>query len=350
MDLTPSYPNIISYEILNTYIQNKINFEYYNNLYLLDNYHLKKNDNNNEIKNVANIYESTEIEEIEEFKKNICNENEEHYELEEHDEPHQPDENIEIEDAWESAINDEKFYINNKIARIFPILKNFNNFSKIKIDDDSFCYITIREIADIISKIICYHLLEHNLNPQKCIVADYTSGVGGNVLSFGKFFKLVYAIELDELRSEYLKNNINVYGYKNIKVINSCAIEFNSSKLIETNPNIVFIDPPWGGAGYKNSECLTLCLGPVNLEILVMDIVNKFSIHYEQIVNSNPKEKYDNYNNKFIILKLPKNYDIEYFYNYIKTRNNFNNYNIVLYLYVLNKMLIIVCELQYKYY
>jgi len=344
MDLTPSYPNIISYEILNKYIQNKINFEYYNNLYLSYNYHFSKNDDNNKINNIDE-YPINEI-----CKKNLCNENNENNEYEEHDKQYQPHENNEIEDAWETAINDDKFYINNKIARIFPVLKNFNNFSKIKIDDDSFCYITIREIADIISKIICYHLLEHNLNPQKCIIVDYTSGVGGNVLSFGKFFKLVYAIELDELRYEYLKNNINVYGYKNINVINSCAIEFNSSKLIETNPNVVFIDPPWGGAGYKNNENLILSLGPVNLEVLVINIVNKFSIHYEQIVNSNPKEKYDNYNNKFIILKLPKNYNIEYFYNYIKTRNNFTNYNIVLYLYVLNKMLIIVCELQYKYY
>lgn len=310
MELTQNYPNIISYEVLNKYIKDKVNFEYYNNIYLI-------NDINNTINDtINNNYNKKEI----------------------------------IVDAWESSINDDKFYINNKIARIFPLLKNFNNFSKIKIDEDSFCYITIREIADIISKIICYHLLEHNLNPLKCIITDYTSGVGGNVLSFSKFFKFVIAIELDKLRSEYLKNNIEVYGYKNIKVINGCAIEFNNNELVEINPNIVFVDPPWGGSKYKNSETLTLSLGDINLEELVINIVNKFSLHYNQIVESNPKEKYNNYNNKFIILKLPKNYDVEYFYNYIKTNNNFINYNIFMYLYVLNKMLIIVCELQYKYY
>ena len=98
------------------------------------------------------------------------------------------------EDPWEMSINDNNFYINNKIARIFPILKNFNNLSKIKIDDESFSYITIREIADLISKIICFHLLEFNLNPLKIKIIDYTSGVGGNVLSFCRFFKYVYAI------------------------------------------------------------------------------------------------------------------------------------------------------------
>lgn len=353
MDLTQSCPNIIYYEILSQYIQNKANSEYFNNIYLVNN-NIYYNDINNKLQysSILNVNIMNEVNNTQQ--NNFINEiNEEKLKPEaDTNTPTDVDNNNEDkdEDAWESAINDEKFYINNKIARIFPVLKNFNNFSKIKIDDDSFCYITIREIADTISKIICYHLLEHNINPQKCTILDYTAGVGGNVLSFGKFFKLVYAIELDELRAEYLKNNINVYGYKNINVINGCAIKFNSSKLIETNSNIVFIDPPWGGTGYKNNESLTLSLGTINLEELVIDIVDKFSTNYNQILNLNPKEQYNNYNNKFIILKLPKNYDVEYFYNYIKTRNNYNNYNIVLYLYVLNKMLIIVCELQHKFY
>lgn len=316
MDLTHCYPNIITYQILDDYINNEINYDIYKNLYLIDNKFKKKVMYHNNLNNNYNKL----------------------------------DHNINNDDAWDSAINDEKFYINNKIARIFPILKNFDNFSKIKIDDESFCFITIREIAEIISKIICYHLLEYNLNPQKSIVVDYTSGVGGNVLSFGKFFKLIYAVELDDLRAEYLKNNIDVYGFKNIEVVNSCAIEFNNLRLIETNANVIFMDPPWGGSDYKNNNNLTLSLGSINMEELVINIAQKFSIYYENIVNNNPKEKYNNYNNKFIVLKLPKNYDIEYFYNYIKERNNFDNYNISMYLYILNKMIIIMCELKYKYY
>ena len=252
-------------------------------------------------------------------------------------------------DAWESAINDDRFYINNKIARIFPILKKFDNYSKIKIDEESFSYITIREISDTISKIICYHILEYNLNPQKIIIADYTSGVGGNVLSFCKFFKYIYAIELDKTRSEYLSNNIDVYGFKNVKVINKCAIEYNNENMINDNPNVIFIDPPWGGIGYKNNDTLTLKLGQIQIEDLIIDITNQFSNYYNKITLNNLKEKSNNYNNKFIILKLPKNYDIEYFYNHIKKNNNFNNYNITICLYILNKMFIVVCELQYKY-
>lgn len=341
MDFTLNNPNIISYDILDEYINNKINYKYFKNLYLYENeyniniinkFNLQLDNNKNGVNNTntnINININTPTDNFINKKVN--------------------DEDFN-EDPWDSSINDDKFYINNKIARIFPILKNFNNFGKIKIDDDSFCYITIREIAEIISKIICYHLLEHNLNPQKSTIIDYTSGVGGNVLSFGKFFKFVYAIELDSIRADYLINNISVYGFKNIKVINSCAIEFNSNQLIQTNPNVVFVDPPWGGSNYKNNENLTLSLGSIELEKLVIEIVKKFSDYYVQVVENNPKEKNNNYNNKFVILKLPKNYNVEYFYNYIKSNNNFSNYNICLYLYILNKMIVIVCELQYKFY
>ena len=254
--------------------------------------------------------------------------------------------NQENEDVWESVINDDQFYINNKIARIFPILKNFSNFSKIKIDEESFCYITIREIADTISKIICEHLLNHNLNPQRIIICDYTAGVGGNVLSFCKYFKYVHAIEIEPIRTEFIKNNIEIYGYKNVNVLNMCAIEFNELHMINLNPHIIFVDPPWGGSNYKNNDLMILSLGSIQLEKLLIDIIKKFSSNY--LNSSNSFDKLNNYNNKFIVLKLPKNYDLDHFYNWIKLHNNFPNYDISIYLYILNKMLIIVCELKYK--
>jgi 16S rRNA G966 N2-methylase RsmD len=245
------------------------------------------------------------------------------------------------EDAWEDSINDNKFYINNKIARIFPIIKNFNNYSKLKIDEDSFSYITVREIADMITKIISYHLLFFNLNPQKMVIIDYTAGVGGNVLSFSKYFSYVYGIEIDELRASYLENNINVYGFHNISVINDSSINFNYNDMIKINPNVIFMDPPWGGNDYKNSDKLILKLGEKMIEELVVDIIKIFSEYY---LNNDPKNL--NKRNKLIVLKLPKNYDIEYFYNYINALK-VENYDTNIYLYILNKMIIIICELNY---
>ncbi len=281
----------------------------------------------------SNSEEESEIEielEIEENKKNI----------------------LKDEDPWEASINDNKFYINNRIARVFPQMKNFANFGKIKIDDDSFKFITVREIAEIISKIISHHLLQFNINSQKSTIIDYTAGVGGNVLSFSKYFGQVYGIEISELRAEYLKNNVDVYGYKNIHVINESAIEFNTNKMIQINPSVIFIDPPWGGALYKNHDMLTLKLGEIEIENLILDIVERFSDYYRNLLSGitelheRQKITFNNTTNKLIVLKLPKNYDIEYLYNYIKNINS-SYYILKSYLYILNKMLIVIVELYF---
>ncbi len=237
-------------------------------------------------------------------------------------------------DVWEKAIEDNKFLQINKITRIFPYLKNNADYNTIKIDEDSYNYITIKDIADIISKIICNHLINMNINPRRINIADYTAGVGGNALSFSKYFNKVYCIELDELRCKYLDNNLKIYNCDNYEIINGDSLKFNEERMIKDNIDVIFIDPPWGGSGYKYSENLRIKLGEMYMEELVIDIYNKF------MKNEN------NNNNKLVVLKLPKNYDIESFYQYIKKNNeNNDNYTIYCKLYIMNKMLIIVCEL-----
>ena len=239
-------------------------------------------------------------------------------------------------DVWDEAINDNDFIIKNKISRIFPQLKNPNNYSKLLIDEESFSFITIREIAELTSKIISYHLIKNNINPQKINIIDYTAGVGGNIFSFSKYFNYVYAIEIDETRANYLQNNINIYNLKNINVINDSSINFNNNDMLAINPNVIFIDPPWGGSYYRKNDLLKLSLSDVPIEELVFDIFNKFST-----IEINP---FDSYSNRVVVLKLPKNYDIEYFYNYLKKNTADKNYIILSYIYILNKMFILVCE------
>ena len=108
----------------------------------------------------------------------------------------------------------------------------------------------------------------------------------------------------------YLLNNINIYNLKNIKVINDSSINFNNNDMIEINPNVIFIDPPWGGVWYRNNDLLKLTLGDIPIEELIIDIFDKFYTIVTSSTNS--------YSNRLIVLKLPKNYDIEYIYNYIK--------------------------------
>jgi tRNA/tmRNA/rRNA uracil-C5-methylase (TrmA/RlmC/RlmD family) len=246
--------------------------------------------------------------------------------------------------SWANVINDKSYIYKNRKVRIFPVLKNKLDYSKLKIDEESFNYITIREIADFTSKVICHHLINDFLNPLRSVVCDLTAGVGGNTLSFSNYFSQVHAVEIVKDRYDDLINNSNVYKCKNISFYNSCAIKFINEDLESINPSVLFIDPPWGGVDYKKSESLELSLGDVSLEDLLIMILNKFSVIYN---SCNKNLEYSSEHNKLVIFKLPKNYNIVNFYKYIKSSNSINNYIVKNYLYIFNKMVLLVCHCVY---
>ena len=234
-------------------------------------------------------------------------------------------------DIWNNALTDPAFLINNKIARIFPKMKNHKKYSDIKIDDESLTYITIREIAETTSKIVIQYLLQHNMNPHFVNIADFTAGVGGNVLSFCKYFQHVYAIEIDKLRAEYLLNNINIYENNNITVENQSCIEYNN-KIENMELNVVFIDPPWGGGLYKNFKELQIVLKDDNTKISLEDFIISIITNLSKSTYNN---KFPCYKHKFIFLKLPLNYNINFLYEKI------NKYCTTIDAHIIQKMLII---------
>ena len=231
--------------------------------------------------------------------------------------------------VWNNNINDEYFIINSKKIRIFPLLKISKDYEKLQIDNESFNFITIREMSNLITKIICKHLIQNKINPLQSIIVDSTSGVGGNTLSFLRNFKKVIAIEICQLRYGYLMNNVNIYNYNNVEFINDdfCNLYKNNENIY--NSNVIFMDPPWGGIGYKNKSDLKLKLGDVSIENIIVDTFKLCDVN-------------DNKTNLFV-LKLPKNYDIEYFYEEIN-KEQFINKTKKNYLYILNKMILVVCE------
>lgn len=196
--------------------------------------------------------------------------------------------------------------------KLFPFLEDKMLINKLKIDEDSIYYISIRDHATKITNIIIYHLTLLNINASTSIITDATAGVGGNTLSFSPVFKKVYAIEIDNLRSNYLKNNINVYNFTNVYVINDNCI--NILPNIKDH-NIVFIDPPWGGRNYKKYTNLKLMLSNVSLDTICLNVLK-------------------NSNVKLVVLKLPFNYDLFDFYYKLK--------DYTIYMYDLYKMIILV--------
>lgn len=202
------------------------------------------------------------------------------------------------------------------LLRLFPYLDNKEKAARLKIDDESIHFISIREYADKITDIIKYHLLELNIDPEDAVITDATSGVGGNTISFAMNFKKVNAIELDEQRCTYLRNNIDIYDLINTKIYND-----DCTKILPQidNHDVIFIDPPWGGKNYKDHEFLRLHLSDVSIEMLC-----------NGMLNPNWMKKCPS----IIVYKLPINYDIKYFYENVNSN--------LIYYHNLKKMCLII--------
>lgn len=190
--------------------------------------------------------------------------------------------------------------------KLFPYTKNINN---VKIDCESIHYISVYKDAFNISCIICSQLELLKIDPKKSIITDATACVGGNTISFAKYFKTVNAIEINNLYFNYLSNNIKVYELNTkVKLYND-----NCIKLIPNlHQDVIYIDPPWGGKNYKIKNNLKLTLSNIPIETLVLNWIKLC---------------------KIIVLKLPLNYDLEFMHKSIINK---------IYVYELPKMFIVI--------
>lgn len=217
------------------------------------------------------------------------------------------------------------------LERLFPQVFEKNLLHKLKIDPESVMYITIPEDAEKITDIIIQHLTKNGIDVVHATITDSTAGVGGDTISFSSKFRYVNSIEMDKDRYNYLSNNVNAYKLKNVVLY--CDDMIKIIPQIEHH-DVIFIDPPWGGRNYKRNDNLRLCINDVSIEDCCLLFSNKkidgrnTQKDNNLVVKSVPK---------FIVLKLPSNYDIEF----LKTElDQFGD----VFVYKLAKMIIVVFE------
>ena len=143
------------------------------------------------------------------------------------------------------------------------------NYNLLKLNYVATYSITFPIEAEIISNIILKKY------PNIKTIADMTANIGGNTINFCKKFKYVYAIEIDKDTSIILKNNLQVYGFKNYKILN---IDSNNFK---DKVDFYFFDPPWTGILYKINTHMDLFLGNINIvDILPPNFCLKAPLNY----------------------------------------------------------------------
>jgi 16S rRNA G966 N2-methylase RsmD len=207
------------------------------------------------------------------------------------------------------------------IDRLFPYIEK-SKLSKLMINKEIISYITTPATAKQICNIIRNYFKKYDVQMDSII--DCTACVGGDTIALANVFSEVVSIEIDPERYNMLQNNVNVYKLKNVKVYNADCIEL--LKHIEYSQAIYF-DPPWGGSEYKSTNNLRLFIGHESIEKLTIDLI------YRRYTQKPPR---------FIIFKLPKNYDIHYFFTTVTKKDEIN-----IYLHRLKKINIIVVVNKY---
>jgi 16S rRNA C967 or C1407 C5-methylase (RsmB/RsmF family) len=170
------------------------------------------------------------------------------------------------------------------LKQLFPDINNVD-FSKLKITKEGVYSITKPDQAEYISKLIAKYF---GGKTDNMVITDGTSNVGGNVINFAQHFKSVNAVEMSDDTCKILKNNVNEYSLKNVKII----CNDYTKAILELKQDIVFMDPPWGGINYKQHKTVYLFLSDIGIG----KIVNKLKDSV-----------------KMVVLKVPYNFDINRF-------------------------------------
>jgi len=145
------------------------------------------------------------------------------------------------------------------------------DFKKIKINDVGRYSITRPYEAKQISTIIRTQI-ENILkkDSKDCTITDGTSGVGGDTIHFSKYFKNVNAVDILKENIDLLSINCSVFNITNVNIIhNDYTKIFNILKQ-----DVLYLDPPWGGIGYKDKINIELEMSEINISKLI-NLINK---------------------------------------------------------------------------
>lgn len=126
-----------------------------------------------------------------------------------------------------------------------------------------------RHIAEKITNIVSSIINDNS------VVIDATAGVGGDTVVFAERFKLIHAIEINEVRYKLLNEEVSRHDYKNIVTYNEkFDLNFIEDKNIEADA--IFFDPPWGGRGAMKVKKLIIGFNGVSIAHFVSDVMKKY--------------------------------------------------------------------------
>jgi RNA cap guanine-N2 methyltransferase len=182
--------------------------------------------------------------------------------------------------------------------------------SQMRLDEEAVYSVTEQGTSDVLSAMACVLLgvwpLRAPLPPVSTprdqvdpsespgfpfVMADATACVGGNALSFARFFPDVRAAEIDAERCELLRENVQLLGLDSR--VRCLSVDwYESLGSADTAADAVFLDPPWGGIDYRNAKSVPITLGPTPMR----DCVQRLRARHPRT--------------RLVMMKLPLNGDL----------------------------------------
>jgi hypothetical protein len=162
---------------------------------------------------------------------------------------------------------------------LFPKKKGVD-YDKLQMTEEGEYSITKRRDGE---KLIQF-MKEKVKNLKTKTITDMTGNVGGDTILFGINFKNVDSYELKKDNFNVLKNNVEVFGLKNVDLHYG-----DSTKAVpDITSDVVYIDAPWGGPEYKDKKELDLFLGKKRIDELIPILLE---------------------DSEYVFLKVPGNYN-----------------------------------------
>jgi len=153
--------------------------------------------------------------------------------------------------------------------------------------------ITANKLAKLQTSIVCMRAKEIGMNPATSTITDGTASVGGITFDFVEKFAHVNAIELNKNTAQMLLHNLKLLNLSAKVTVwqGDCTNIAGAAKHFAHD--ILFLDPPWTGEGYRKYVLLSLFLSGQNLRNVCCDWICSGT--------------------KLIALKLPKNFNYNEF-------------------------------------
>jgi len=103
------------------------------------------------------------------------------------------------------------------------------------------------------------------------ILTDATACMGGDLVRFSKYFRMINGIEIFEDNFLLLVQNCKQFGCNNVNLFCQDYLEI----FDKLKQDVIYLDPPWTGPGYKNKESIVLKLNDIEISDLVQNIKEK---------------------------------------------------------------------------